>query len=145
MVQIRLRPILAKLLISKVYDPYPNETSRYLEEEIKEGRWDKVPPIWLTPNFIVPGMFTSKFGGGLTALLSLPFKPFFPSDSEDNNFYDNDHISNVLQVFRPFIIYDGHHRFTTALENNLSISAYIRYTPGNPPFTGNHPWEGSWY
>lgn len=37
-----------------------------------------------------------------------------------------------LPTLRPFIMYNGHHRLEKAVEHNLPVRAYIRYTPGNP-------------
>ena len=104
MVQVTLKPNLARLLIS------PRERSRdcnnksnyYLEEEIKVGGWDKILPIWVTPNFLLNGVFC---GIG---------------------------IGEWHPTFKPLIIYNGHHRLEKALKHNLPIKIYIRYTPGNP-------------
>lgn len=130
MVLIRLRPKLARLLISPVTTPHRGSTFEYLEREIKGGRWDKVPPIWLTPNFIIPGIAYEKFGFSFDDLIDLPFRPFFQTERWGN-------FSDLLLPLRPFIIYDGHHRYFKALENKLPVNAYVRYTPCNPPFTGS--------
>ena len=72
-----------------------------MEREILAGKWDEVPPIWITPNFILNGLF------------NIMYYEWHPT-------------------LKPFIIYNGHHRFSKALKHNLLVRAYVRYTPGNP-------------
>jgi hypothetical protein len=105
MVMITLNPRLAKRLIA-VSEPkkdYPRkkETNDYLEDEIKQGRWNNTDPLWITPNYLVNGLLFSI----------LDFKS---------------------PTLKPFIMYNGHHRLEKAVEHNLPVRAYIRYTPGNP-------------
>ncbi|MFA5993010.1 MAG: hypothetical protein WC796_04860 [Candidatus Pacearchaeota archaeon] len=57
MVLITIKPSLARLLISARESDRRYETYQYLENEIREGRWDNIPPIWLTPNFLLNGLF----------------------------------------------------------------------------------------
>ena len=99
---ITLKPSLARLAISPREERDDEKTDRYLEEEIKIGKWDNIPPIWITPNFLFNGLFAGFKGG-----------EFHPT-------------------LKPFILYNGHHRLNKALEYNLPIRAYIRYTLGNP-------------
>lgn len=53
MVLITLRPSLARLLISLRERDRNDETNQYLENEIRECRWDKIPPIWVNTKFFV--------------------------------------------------------------------------------------------
>ncbi len=96
MTLITLKPGSARLLISQREgtNKRRDESFKYLEEEISSGRWNDIPPIWITPKIIINGML---------------------------NF-----------TIKPFIIYNGHHRFDKALEHNLPIRAYVRFTPSNP-------------
>jgi len=102
MVKIRLSPRLAVLLISPRESPYRSESLASLEEGIQEGKWEDIPPIWLTPNLGLNGLFNGLRSGEWHPTL------------------------------KPFMIYNGHNRFQKALEHNLPIVAYVRYTPGNP-------------
>jgi hypothetical protein len=105
MVMITLNPKLARMLIA-VREPkkdYPRkqETYDYLEGEIKQGRWNNIGPLWITPNYLINGLLFSV----------LEFR---------------------LPTLKPFIMYNGHHRLEKAVEHNLPVRAYIRYTPRNP-------------
>lgn len=101
MVLIRLNSELARKIISP-RESKDKEKLASLERAIQEGKWDQIPPIWVTPNFVLNGM--------LGALNEGYFKP----------------------TIKPFIIYNGHNRFIKAVEYGLPILAYVRYTPGNP-------------
>ncbi|MBS3087642.1 hypothetical protein J4226_03535 [Candidatus Pacearchaeota archaeon] len=54
MVLITLKPKWARLLISPRERKINRRTEsyNYLEDLIQQGKWDEVPPIWVTPNFI---------------------------------------------------------------------------------------------
>jgi|GEM_PF-4867735 len=58
---IKLNPKLAKLLISPREKGFNNERLESLETAVQEHRWDNVPPIWLTPNFLFNGFFRGFF------------------------------------------------------------------------------------
>ncbi|HLA23683.1 MAG TPA: hypothetical protein VJZ93_04075 [Candidatus Nanoarchaeia archaeon] len=104
MVKIILESSTAKLLISEreIKREPRGETFDYLERKIQNGNWDELPPIWVTPNFLLNGFFNEVYPGiwGPT--------------------------------IKPFIMYNGHHRLRKAVEHNLPISIIIRFTPGNP-------------
>lgn len=61
MVLITLNPNWARVLISQFEDKSQREEStfRYLEDMIKSDKWHEVPPIWITPNFILNGLYRS--------------------------------------------------------------------------------------
>lgn len=100
--KITLKPRMARLLISRRESGRREEASGRLEEAIRQGRWAEVPPIWITPNLILNGL--------LCGLKSGEWHP----------------------TLKPFIVYNGHHRRHMAIEHQLPISAYVRFTPGNP-------------
>ncbi len=102
MVFITFSPSLARILIAKRERGSDSEKCNFLENAIQKGNWDNVPPIWVTPNLLFNGIFCG----------------FFDQQSHP--------------TIKPLIIYNGHHRFDKALEHNLPIKAYIRYTFGNP-------------
>jgi len=103
MVLITFTPTLAKLLIAPREDEIViiDKVER-LEEAVKHGNWDKVPPIWITPNCI--------FNDLLNGIKAWEWNP----------------------SLKPFLMYNGAHRRRTAIEHNLPLKAYIRYTLGNP-------------
>ena len=100
--KIKLKPNIARWLISKRESDREPETYKYLEGKISRGEWDEVPAIWITPNFLINGLFC---GWG-----SHEWHP----------------------TLKPLIVYNGHHRLEKAIEHNLPVTAYVRYTPGNP-------------
>jgi hypothetical protein len=99
--KITLKPNIARWLIAKRESERDEEKYESLERAIGQGRWNDVPPIWITPNFLFNGLFCG--------LQSHEWHP----------------------TLKPFIIYNGHHRLEKAIEHNLPVSAYIRYTPRN--------------
>jgi hypothetical protein len=103
MVLITLKPGLARLLISDREGDRLSENFERVEKQIQEGGWDKVSPIWLTPNYLINGLFGRFAYDG-------KFKP----------------------TLKPFIVYNGHHRLDKAIEHNLPVRAYVRFTPFNP-------------
>lgn len=103
MVLIKLNAKLARRLISSRENYRDNEKYALLEKSIQNGKWDDVPPIWLTPNLVFNDLFSSMLNDGC-------FRP----------------------TLKPFLIYNGHHRLDKAIEHNLPVRAYIRYTLGNP-------------
>ncbi|MBI2632358.1 hypothetical protein HYW75_05115 [Candidatus Pacearchaeota archaeon] len=102
MVKIALNPGLARLLISQRESEIRDGSLQYIEKEIQEGRWKNINPIWLTPNFLINGLFSG--------ILSWEWHP----------------------TLKPLIIYNGYHRLKKGLEHSLPIVAYIRYSPFNP-------------
>jgi hypothetical protein len=101
MVMIKLKPNIARWLIAKRESERRPEAYESLEKAISRGRWDEVPAIWITPNFLFNGLFCN-----------------FPSEWHP--------------TLKPLIVYNGHHRLEKAIERNLPVTAYVRYTPGNP-------------
>ncbi len=100
--RIKLKPNLARILISPRESEIRKDSERYLSEEVNKGRWDRVPAIWVTPNFLINGL--------LNGLLADKWSP----------------------TLKPLIVYNGHHRLEASIKNNLPINVYVRYTPGNP-------------
>ena len=88
---ITLKPSLAKLLISTRESEHSDESYEYLENEIQKDRWNNIPAIWITPNFLLNGLLNGLRG------------------------------SKWCPTFKPFIIYNGHHRFEEALKYNIPI------------------------
>ena len=109
MVMVTLNPKLARLIIADREGRGNRNIERYqsLEEAIQKGGWDRIPPIWITPNLIVNGLFCSV--GSL----------------ECGNL-------EWHSTLKPFIMYNGHHRLDKALEHGLPVRAYVRFTPRNP-------------
>jgi hypothetical protein len=115
---IKFSPLFARLLIfqREARAFRDEEKLEKLEEAIKRGQWDTIPPAWITPNFLINDLVDRVFVGNL------------PGPS-----------------IKPFVIYNGHHRFNKALEHELPFRAYIRYTPGNPPMPyGEKLVEATW-
>lgn len=102
MVLVNIKPNLLRLLISYRENEIRDETFSYLEDRIKDNDWDKVPPIWTTPNFILNGLLNGITGGDWHPTL------------------------------KPLIVYNGNHRLKKAMEHKLPLKVYIRYTPKNP-------------
>ncbi|MFH1823432.1 MAG: hypothetical protein ABH817_01810 [archaeon] len=109
----KFSPRMARLLISpwEGKDQVLQSTRDYLDEQIRNGDWEKVPPIWLIPNFLINGFFR-----GLPSFLNGRTKD----------------LTILLPTFKPLLIYNGHCRFRTALENELPVYAYILPTFGDP-------------
>ncbi len=103
MVLITLKLWIARRIISPWKKERNTVTNVYLENKIQLGEWDSVPPIWITPNFILNRVWIELRSYHL-----------------------------LLPALKPFIMYNGHHRFDKAIEYDLPIRAYVRYTPGNP-------------
>lgn len=103
MAKIRLRPNIARWLISKRESERDSDKYKSLERAVSNGTWKDVPPIWITPNFLINGLFCG---------------------------FDSHEWHPTL---KPFIVYNGHHRLEKALEHSLPVTAYVRYTPCNPP------------
>lgn len=55
MVCITLKPKLAKLLIAN-RETTSQDSLDFLEDKVQKGEWSNVPPIWVTPNFIINGI-----------------------------------------------------------------------------------------
>ena len=113
MVLLTFKPNIARLTISPRENKRKrnSETFEFLEEAILGGKWDSIDPIWLTPNYLANGIFR-----GLDGDILIP-------------------------TLKPFIIYNGHHRFDKAIEYQLPLKAYIRYTLGNPTMPEEEKWK----
>jgi len=103
MVKLKLNPTLARLLIAPREEVRKKRTLEYLDKEIKEGNWGGVPPIWVTPNFILNGLLNGLFTNGI----------WHPT-------------------IKPFIVYNGTHRRAKSIESGVCLEMYVRYTPWNP-------------
>jgi len=105
MVLLTFNPNLARLIISPREDRSERRSAvlESLEEAIQQGKWESIAPIWLTPNYLINGIFRGLYAAGI-----------------------------ISPTFKPFIIYNGHNRFEKAIEHGLPLRAYVRYTFGNP-------------